>query len=186
MNRFAAAPLALILLALGLAACGGEDAPSKGDFAADANEICKNAEEKLEDVGENASNPEEIADAVDKVIDETQKSVDELQDLELPDGDDGKAAEQFVNALETDIEDKGIPALEDAARRPREERPAGGPEGGAAASGDRDDGHGRPRAQARREGLRRVAPGQSRTHVSLAPPPGPSSPPSTLFRAPPC
>ena len=112
MNRFAAAPLALILLALGLAACGGDDAPSKADFAADAEEVCKNAEEKLEGVGENASNPEEIADAVDKVIDATQNSVDELQDLELPEGADGKAAEQFVNALGTDIEDKGIPALE--------------------------------------------------------------------------
>ncbi len=112
MNRFAAAPLALILLALGLAACGGDDAPSKADFASDADEICKNAEEKLQDVGQDASSPDEIADAVDKVIDETQNSVDELQELELPEGDAGKEAEQFVSALENDIEEEGLPALE--------------------------------------------------------------------------
>jgi len=115
MNRFAAAPLTLILLVLGLVACGGDDggAPSKADFAADANKICKNAETSLKNVGENAKSPDEIAAAVDKVIDETQKSIDDLQDLEQPDGAAGEAAGKFVDALSSDIEDKGIPALED-------------------------------------------------------------------------
>jgi hypothetical protein len=115
MNRFAAAPLTLILLVLGLAACGGGDgdAPSEADFAASADKICKNAETALQNVGENAKSPDEIAAAVEKVIDETQKSIDELQDLERPDGDAGAAAGKFVDALSSDIEDKGIPALED-------------------------------------------------------------------------
>jgi hypothetical protein len=115
MNRFAAAPLALIVLVLGLAACGGDDddAPSKADFAAGADKICKNAETALQNVGENAKSPDEVAAAVDKVIEETQKSIDQLQDLEQPDGDAGKAASEFVDALSSDIEDKGIPALED-------------------------------------------------------------------------
>jgi hypothetical protein len=115
MNRFAAPPLTLIVLALGLAACGGgdDDAPSKADFAASADKICKNAETALQNVGEDAKSPDEVAAAVDKVIDETQKSIDELQDLERPDGDAGAAAGEFVDALSSDIEDKGIPALED-------------------------------------------------------------------------
>jgi hypothetical protein len=116
MNRFAAAPLTLLVLVLGIAACGGDsdgDAPSKADFAASADKICKNAETALQDVGENAKSPEEVAAAVDKVIDETQKSIDELQDLQRPDGDAGEAAGKFVDALSSDIEDKGIPALED-------------------------------------------------------------------------
>ncbi len=115
MNRFAAAPLTLIVIVLGLVACGGGDgdAPSKADFAASADKICKNAETALQNVGENAKSPDEVATAVDKVIDETQKSIDELQDLERPDGDAGAAAGEFVDALSTDIEDKGIPALED-------------------------------------------------------------------------
>jgi hypothetical protein len=115
MNRFAAAPLTLILLVLGLVACGGGDgdAPSQADFAKSADEVCKNAEQALQNVGEDANTPDEIADAVDKVIDQTQKSVDELQDLERPDGDAGEAANEFVDALSSDIEDKGIPALEE-------------------------------------------------------------------------
>ncbi|MBA3262508.1 MAG: hypothetical protein H0T69_08585 [Thermoleophilaceae bacterium] len=113
MDRFVAAPLTVIVLALGLVACGGDDAPSRADFAADANEICQNAENELQDVAQDASSPDEIAAAVDKVIDQTQDSVDKLKDLERPEGADGEAAQKFVNALETDIEDKGIPALED-------------------------------------------------------------------------
>jgi hypothetical protein len=115
MNRFAATPLTLIVLVLGLVACGGGDgdAPSKADFAADADKICKNAETALQGVGQNASSPDEIAAAVDKVIAQTQKSVDELKDLDRPDGDAGEAADEFVDAMRSDIEEKGIPALED-------------------------------------------------------------------------
>jgi hypothetical protein len=116
MNRFAAAPLTLIVLVLGLVACGGDDgggdAPSKAEFAASADRICNQAEKALQNVGQNANSPEEIAAAVDKVIDETQKSVDKLKDLDLPEGDAGEAAGKFVDALESDIEGKGIPALE--------------------------------------------------------------------------
>jgi hypothetical protein len=113
MTRFAAVPLTLTVLALGLAACGGDDAPSKADFAADAEEICKNAEKQLENVGQDAKSPKEIAAAVDEVIDEMQGSVDELQDLDQPEGAAGEQAERFVSAVQSDIEEKGIPPLRD-------------------------------------------------------------------------
>jgi hypothetical protein len=111
MTRLAA--LLLGLLALGLTACGGDDAPSKQEFAEEANKICRDAEKALEDVAQNAESPREIADAVDRVIEESQSTVDELADLERPEGEDGETAERFVNATRTEIEDKGIPALED-------------------------------------------------------------------------
>jgi hypothetical protein len=113
MNRFAALPLIPVVIAIGLSACGGDDAPSKQDFADQAEKICQNAEKQLESVGENATSPDEIAAAIDKVIDQSQSSVDELRDLDQPEGDAGADAEKFVNSLESDIEDKGIPALED-------------------------------------------------------------------------
>jgi hypothetical protein len=114
MNRFAAVPLIPVVLVLAVSACGGgDDAPSKAEFAEQAEKICANAEKQLDNIGENATSPDEIADAVDKVIDQSQSSLDELRDLDRPDGDDGEAADKFVAALERDIEDKGIPALEE-------------------------------------------------------------------------
>jgi hypothetical protein len=114
MTRFAAAPLTLLVLVLGLAACGGGgggDAPSQEEFAKSADQICSDAEKSLQELGK-ATSADEVANQLDKVIDETQGSVDKLKDLDRPDGDAGKAAEKFVNALQSDIEDKGIPALE--------------------------------------------------------------------------
>jgi hypothetical protein len=114
MNRFAALPLIPVLIAIGLSACGGgDDAPSKQEFADQAAKICQNAEKQLESVGKNAKSPNEIAAAIDKVIDQSQSSLDDLRDLEQPEGDAGADAEKFVKSLESDIEDKGIPALED-------------------------------------------------------------------------
>jgi hypothetical protein len=116
MNRFAATPLVLIVLVLGLAACGGDsgggDAPSKADFAASADRICTESEQALKNVGQDANSPAEIANAVDKVIDQTQNSIDKLKDLDRPEGDAGEAAGKFVDAIQSDIEGKGIPALE--------------------------------------------------------------------------
>jgi hypothetical protein len=114
MNRLAAAPLTTLVLALGLVACGGGggDAPSKAEFGADADKVCAAAEKDLGAIGQNATSRAEIAKAVDKVIDETRKSLDNLKALDRPDGAAGDAAEKFVSSLESDIEDKGIPALE--------------------------------------------------------------------------
>ena len=110
MNRFAAAPL--ILIVLGLAACGGgDDAPSKADYAADAERICKDAEKELQGLGEGSS-ADEVAAAIDKAIEKTRSSVDELKELKRPDGATGEQAEEFVNAIESEI-DKGVPALRD-------------------------------------------------------------------------
>jgi hypothetical protein len=101
------------LLAFGLAACGGDDGPSREDFADRANEICRDAERALEDVAEGAQSPQEVADAVDRVIAESRNAVDELADLERPEGEDGETAERFVDATRTTIQEKSIPALEE-------------------------------------------------------------------------
>jgi hypothetical protein len=108
------ASILLGLLAFGLASCGGgDDAPSREDFAERANEICRDTEQALEDVGQNAESPQDIADAVDRVIEESRNAVEELADLERPEGDAGETAEEFVNATRREIQDEGIPALEE-------------------------------------------------------------------------
>jgi hypothetical protein len=111
------APILLCLLAFAIASCGGGDdgdeAPSQADFANRANEICRQTEASLEKVGEGAETPQEIVDAVDRVIAESRDAVDQLADLDRPDGPAGQRAEEFVEATRRQIEDEGIPALED-------------------------------------------------------------------------
>jgi hypothetical protein len=123
MNRFSAMPLIPVLFVLSFSACGGgdDDAPSRDEFAEQAEKICRNAEQQLDDIAQDATSPDEIADAVDEVIKQSQASLDDLRELDRPDGDAGEAAERFVNALGTDIEDKGIPALEELRDAVRDE-----------------------------------------------------------------
>jgi hypothetical protein len=107
------APILVSLLAIAVASCGGDDAPTEDEFADRANQICREAEQSLKDVGEGAQSPEDIVNAIDRVIEETRDTVDELADLERPEGDAGETAQEFVDATRSEIEDEGIPALED-------------------------------------------------------------------------
>lgn len=113
MIRLAVAPLTTLLLAFGLLACGGGGgAPSKAEFGAKAAKVCTTAEKHLGTIGKNANTRAEVAKAVDDVIAETRHSLDDLKALDRPDGAAGKAADRFVNSLQSDIQDKGIPALQ--------------------------------------------------------------------------
>jgi translation initiation factor 2B subunit (eIF-2B alpha/beta/delta family) len=107
------APVLLGVLAFGLASCGGDDAPSQEDYADRANQVCREAEQSLENLGEGAESPEEVVRVVDRVIEAFRNAVDELEDLERPEGEAGETAEEFVEANRTEIEEQGIPALED-------------------------------------------------------------------------
>ena len=107
------APILLILLAFAAASCDGEDAPSQAEFAKQANEICREAEQSLENLAEEAQSREDIPEAIDRVIEESRETIDELDDLDRPEGDAGARAEQFVDATRTEIQDEGIPALEE-------------------------------------------------------------------------
>lgn len=108
------APILFSVLAFAVASCGGgDDAPSQEEFADRANEICREAEQAFDNVGENAETPQDIIDAVNRVIEDTRGVVDELADLERPEGEAGQAAEEFVETTRSDVEDQGIPALEE-------------------------------------------------------------------------
>jgi hypothetical protein len=107
------APVLLCLLGFAVASCGGDDAPTQEEYAERANEICRQAEQSLENVGENAETPQDIVEAVDRVIEESRNAVGELEDLEQPEGDAGQTAQEFVDATRKEIQDEGIPALQD-------------------------------------------------------------------------
>src|SRR3954469_11453264 len=97
MTRYS--PLAIVFVSLGLAACGGDDdsasAPSKAEYANNAEKICRDTEKELENIGNGSESPAEVADAIDKVIDESRQAADDLVALERPEGDAGQTAEEF-------------------------------------------------------------------------------------------
>jgi hypothetical protein len=108
------APILLSLLALTVASCdGGDEAPSQREFGEQANEICRKARQSLVGVGAGAQSPLEFDKAIDRVIEESRNAVDDLADLERPEGAAGERAERFVDATRREIEDEGIPALEE-------------------------------------------------------------------------
>jgi hypothetical protein len=109
--------LVAVLMSIGLVACGGDDdggsAPSKQEFATDAERICEDTEKALENFGENVNSPQEAADALDKVIERARKAADDLSNLDRPEGETGETATKFAEGFKSELEDKLVPALED-------------------------------------------------------------------------
>jgi hypothetical protein len=117
MTRYS--PLAVLIVSLGLVACGGDDdsssssAPSRAEFAKAANRVCSQTDKDLEQVGQSADTPEEYAAAIDKAIDRTQKAADDLVALDRPEGKDGETAKQFVEGFHSELNDQLVPVLEE-------------------------------------------------------------------------
>ena len=110
-------PLIVVLLGFGIAACGGDDdddgsAPTKAEFAKDADKICQDTEKEIEKIGQSASSPDALADAIDKVIAASKNAASKLTDLERPDGAAGDTATKFAEGFESELNDQLIPALE--------------------------------------------------------------------------
>ena len=106
----------LVTSSLALAACGGDDesssAPSADQFAKDANNICAD----LEKAGEGLREPESVAE-IEQFASDAEKEIDEavkrLDDLETPEGEEGEKAQQFIDAIKRDTNEKIKPALQE-------------------------------------------------------------------------
>jgi molecular chaperone GrpE (heat shock protein) len=109
-RTFAAAML--IPSALAVAACGG--GVSKEDYAQDLDEICSDLEEQTEKIGQlEPDNPAELTGQLDDLREAIRQGIDRMKDVERPEGDDGETAEEYVNELETTLNDDFLPALDD-------------------------------------------------------------------------
>jgi hypothetical protein len=111
------AALALLLPVLALSACGGDDdgggrTSSEQQFAERANKVCNDVERELDQLG-GGDGANDIAKLIDEVIAKSRDAVERLKALERPEGAAGQTAEEFVSALDTEIEDRAVPALED-------------------------------------------------------------------------
>jgi len=88
-----------LIAAVALAACGGDDDPSKTEFIKDANAICKEGDKRINADAEKAfsankrpSKAEVTKFSEDTAIPEIQAQIDDLRDLGAPSGDDEKVS----------------------------------------------------------------------------------------------
>ncbi|HEX8205478.1 MAG TPA: hypothetical protein VF587_05410 [Solirubrobacteraceae bacterium] len=105
---------ALLLAALfALAGCGGEDKPSKEEFARSADAICVDLEKQSQELAETqATSTQDIVDFAGRARETARSAVSRVRDLEVPEGADGDVAEAWQDAVVTQAEDELIPALD--------------------------------------------------------------------------
>jgi hypothetical protein len=106
-------PIVLALTgALALAGCGGDDAPSRADFAEQADKICQDAKDKIEGLSEpkDFNDIEQYAADIDEAVADANKK---LGDLDVPEGEDGEKAEAFQQAFAADYENQVKPKVDE-------------------------------------------------------------------------
>jgi hypothetical protein len=103
----------------GVASCGGGgsgggggDAPSKQEFARNADKICADVEQRVSDL--NKVKPRSLSDLthfIERLKDAVSDGVTRLQALERPSGEAGRTARQFTDALDREYQRQVLPAL---------------------------------------------------------------------------
>ena len=106
------AVLVPVIASLFLAACGGEEGPTREEFAKSADDICRDLSQTTEEIAA-PENPGELAGFADTLTREVDGAVKRVKALEVPEGDAGEKAKQFQDAIEADANDKIKPALTD-------------------------------------------------------------------------
>lgn len=123
---------ALLASAIGVAACGGDEALSKDEFVKQANAACTKYDEKEKEIGEPGS-VEEIPEYADKLGNEFDTLKSELDELEPPEeladdydkllatADDARSTlDDFKKAAEENDEAKIQQIGEEAERKDKE------------------------------------------------------------------
>jgi hypothetical protein len=106
---------ALTAAALPLAALGcGGGGTSKRDFAKKANAICSDVEKRFREIRQQrVKTPSEGKRRISRVEAAMKDAVVRLRGLDRPDGDAGRAAQQFVNVFDQKVNGELVPALRD-------------------------------------------------------------------------
>lgn len=97
MNRRVVASLLIVLALPALAACG-DSAPSKADYLAKADPVCKRGNE-ISTVFTTPTDLAMLKEFGDKIAANIDKTLGELEKLKKPKDADGKAAEEMIKAL---------------------------------------------------------------------------------------
>jgi GTP1/Obg family GTP-binding protein len=107
-----------LLIAVALAAiatgCGGSSAPTKATYGKNVDKLCNTLDDRVSAIQKQAPTTTDelvqFADDLEKVIED---GVNQLDDVERPDGDDGKKAEAWIKELTKQKDEAIKPALEE-------------------------------------------------------------------------
>jgi hypothetical protein len=113
MTRFRIAA-AVPLVALAVAGCGGDDKPSREEFARNADQVCRDLERQSEELSRNE--PESVRQVVDfakRARSTAEDAVRRVRELEVPEGEDGEKAREWQAAVTAEAENELIPALDE-------------------------------------------------------------------------
>jgi hypothetical protein len=115
LKRLLLIVVAFVAFAGVLAACGGDDGPSKDEIVEDANQICEDANEELEplEADVDPSDLNSLADFAARAQEIIEDGVQDLEELDPPE-DDREAFDDFIQVSEDQVDKAG--ELEDAAR----------------------------------------------------------------------
>jgi hypothetical protein len=110
----AAGLLIVVALAAVVGGCGGSSAPSKATYGKNVDKLCSTLDDRVSAIQKQAPTTTDelvqFADDLEKVIDD---GVNQLDDVERPDGDDGKKAEAWIKELTKQKDEAIKPALEE-------------------------------------------------------------------------
>ena len=105
--------LALLGAAAALAGCGGDEKPTKEEFARSADAICADLDKKSDELAAtDADSTEEFVSFAQQARSAAREAVKRVDELELPEGADGEVAQAWQEAVRTQAEDELIPALD--------------------------------------------------------------------------
>jgi cytochrome c556 len=92
----------LISAALLAAGCGGgDDQPSKAEFAQDADKICADVSKQVASLGQ-ATTPADLQKTIVSVRRQLSSAIDRLDGLDKPSGNDGKLAQEWIDELRSE------------------------------------------------------------------------------------
>jgi len=104
----------VVALAAVVGGCGGSSAPSKATYGKNVDKLCSTLDDRVSAIQKQAPTTTDelvqFADDLEKVIDD---GVNQLDDVERPDGDDGKKAEAWIKELTKQKDEAIKPALEE-------------------------------------------------------------------------
>jgi len=96
--------IALVLPVLLVAACGGSDGPSKSDYLAKAEAICKKANDDIDALAP-PSDVKGIETFLNSLVATADQTTDELERLDTPKDDTDALQSKFLKPLRTQVDE---------------------------------------------------------------------------------